>query len=316
MTSGARFTHIPVLLKEVLEYLKPKSEGHYLDGTLGLGGHAKAILTKAPNSRICGLDRDLQALDIARENLREYGSRVHYFQMPFGEFPNALRQLGWQGIDGAILDLGVSSLQLDDNSRGFSFSGDGPLDMRMDTNSGSKSAWHLVNQGNFKELRDIIALYGEEPQAAKIAKAIIDNRQKESIDTTSQLASIVINAYPPAWRRKARRNPATRTFQALRMAVNDEVGQLKVFLEHIMDWLSPGASLVIISFHSLEDRLVKQSFINWSKDCICAPHIAICDCGHKAEVKILTKKPLMASPSEIDCNPRASSAKLRALEKI
>ncbi|MDR2821088.1 MAG: 16S rRNA (cytosine(1402)-N(4))-methyltransferase RsmH [Desulfovibrio sp.] len=308
--------HIPVLLQETLTALAPRAGGRYLDGTLGLGGHAAAILDAAPGSELCGLDRDAQALKIAEERLASYGGRAHCFQSRYSRFAEALARLQWNNVDGALLDIGVSSLQLDDNDRGFSFYGNGPLDMRMDGHSGELSAWHWVNRESYARLKECIATLGEEPQAGRIARVIVEARQKAPVESTAELAALVEDAYPPAWRAKARRHPATRTFQALRMAVNNELGELKNFLDQILAWLPPGGRLVVITFHSLEDRLVKKTMRYWAEGCRCPRHVPVCVCGHRPEVRILYKKPVQAGDSELSVNPRASSAKLRAAEKI
>lgn len=307
--------HIPVLPEKVLEALAPVPGGHYLDGTLGLGGHAGSILEYAPDSEICALDRDGSALGLARERLARFEHRVHYFHLPFADFPRAIIETGWKSINGAILDLGVSSLQIDTAERGFSFLEKGPLDMRMDQNGG-KSAEYLVNKLPFEELKRIIAEYGEDPQAGRIARRIVEERKIEPFRDTGRLASVVRSAYPAAWRRNSRNHPATRTFQALRLAVNDELGQLERFLAEILKWLAPGGRLAIISFHSLEDRIVKNAMRHWASGCICSKQIPVCVCGHVPEVRILYKKPLTASAEELERNPRASSAKLRAVEKL
>lgn len=298
--------HAPVLAKEVIEYLAPKEGGRYLDGTVGLGGHAAMLLEAAPGLALCGLDRDAEALELARVRLAGFGDRVHLFHLPFNEFAQALESLGWRKLDGAFLDLGVSSLQLDRDYRGFSFKNKGPLDMRMDQGSDHACAEDIVNHADLSVLRDIIAIYGEDACAGKIAKKIIEARQKAPIADTCALAEIVCQAYPPAWRRNARRHPATRVFQALRMAVNEEEQQLKSFLATIWDWLAPGARLAIISFHSLEDRLVKKAMKKWAAKGA--------ELDQPAAV-MLHKKPLVASAEELSQNPRASSAKLRVIEK-
>lgn len=308
--------HVPVLLEETLAALAPRAEGRYLDGTLGLGGHASAILNAAANIRLCGLDRDEEALSLARERLGSHGKRVQVFHCRYSDFPQALIELGWDKVDGALLDIGVSSLQLDESERGFSFNGDGPLDMRMDQHSGQPSAWHWVNRESFARLKECIATLGEEPQAGRIARVIVEARQKASIESTAELAALVEKAYPPAWRAKARRHPATRTFQALRMAVNDELGELKRFLDRILAWLPLGGRLAVITFHSLEDRMVKQAMRRWAEGCRCPRHVPVCVCRHQPEVRILHKKPVQAGSAELGVNPRAASAKLRAVEKI
>lgn len=312
--------HIPVLLHETLEALVPALRGEgarYLDGTLGLGGHAAAIMAAAaPSARLCGLDRDEQALELARAALAPLGERAHLFHLCYGDFEEALDGLGWDRIDAALIDIGVSSLQLDEAGRGFSFNSDGPLDMRMDQGSGRPSARHWVNRESFATLKECIATLGEEPQAGRIARAIVDARQKAPIETTLQLAHIVERAYPPAWRAKARRHPATRTFQALRMAVNDELGELRRFLDAVLGRLRVGGRLAVITFHSLEDRMVKQSMRHWAEGCRCPRHVPRCVCGHTPEVRLLHKKPLTAGESELAANPRSGCAKLRAVEKI
>lgn len=308
--------HIPVLLAETIEALAPREGGRYLDGTLGLGGHSRAILEAAPHSELCGIDRDTQALGMAKETLQPFGGRVHLFHARYSEFAACLQELGWTSLDGALVDIGVSSMQLDMDERGFSFHGDGPLDMRMDRDGSDRSAWHLVNRESFERLKEYIAVLGEDPQAGRIARAIVEARQKAPIDTTGQLARLVEQAYPPAWRKKARRHPATRTFQALRMATNDELGELERFLDAILQWLPVGGRLVVITFHSLEDRMVKHAMRHWAEGCRCPAHVPVCVCHHKPEVRILYKKPLQAGDAELAANPRASSAKLRAVEKI
>ena len=226
--------HKSVLLEQALEDLAPRDGGRYLDGTLGLGGHARAILESAPGSVLCGLDRDGEALEIARERLASFGERAKLFHLPFSRYEEALDALGWDEIDGVLLDLGVSSMQLDSPDRGFSFRTDGPLDMRMDRLDGAPGARELVNRGTFDELKKILTEYGEEPLAGKIARRIIEVRSKEPVNTTARLAEIIRLSYPPEWRRSARNHPATRAFQALRMAVNDRGGRArKVFRIHI-----------------------------------------------------------------------------------
>nr|WP_040368938.1 16S rRNA (cytosine(1402)-N(4))-methyltransferase RsmH [Desulfovibrio piger] len=314
--------HIPVLMKETLAALQPVLDAgrdrpvRILDGTLGMAGHSCAMLQAAPMAELCALDRDEEALELARRRLEPFGDRVHTYHCRYSQFEEALDDLGWEKVDAVLLDIGVSSLQLDEAERGFSFYGDGPLDMRMDQHSGAPSAWHWVNRENFDRLKECIATLGEEPQAGRIARAIVDARQKSPIDTTAQLAALVEKAYPPAWRAKARRHPATRTFQALRMAVNDELGELRRFLDAILGRLSLGGRLSVISFHSLEDRMVKQTMRYWAEGCRCPRHVPVCVCHHVPEVEILYKKPVQADDDELAVNPRASSAKLRAVEKI
>ena len=322
-------THVSVLLREVLEALVTHPGGRYLDGTLGLAGHSSALLEKAgETAELCGLDRDPQALARAEERLAPYGKRCHLFALEYASFEEALDTLGWNQVDGALLDLGVSSLQLDVAERGFSLHEDGPLDMRMDMGEAlmngrrrealphTERARTFVNRADFPTLKRVIEEYGEDPQAGRIARSIVDARATSPIETTRQLAEIVWHAYPPKWRATARNHPATRTFQAIRMVVNDELGQLEHFLDRILSRLAPGGRLAIISFHSLEDRIVKQRFKLWSSDCICPPHLPRCVCGHRAEVRVLTRKPILPSQEELTLNPRSGSAKLRVAEKL
>ncbi len=317
--------HVSVLLNEVLDALAPRQGGRYLDGTLGLAGHSSALMERAEGKAfLCGLDRDPQALERAAERLAPYGENCRLFALEYASFADALDALGWDTVDGALLDIGVSSLQLDVTERGFSLHGDAPLDMRMDMGSLStegrepwtQSARTVVNMADVHTLRRIIETYGEDPQAPRIARAIVEARQKAPIETTGQLAQIVWHAYPAKWRSEARNHPATRTFQAIRMVVNDELGQLERFLDAILPRLSTGGRLAIITFHSLEDRIVKQRFRQWSTDCLCPPHLPRCVCGHHAEVALLTKKPIVPGRDEIVMNPRAGSAKLRVVEKL
>ena len=317
--------HVSVLLPEVLDALAPRPEGRYLDGTLGLAGHSAALMERAEGKAwLCGLDRDPQALERAAARLAPYGDRCRLFSLEYASFADALDALGWDTVDGALLDIGVSSLQLDVTERGFSLHGDAPLDMRMDMGSLSRagrepwaeSARTVVNMADVNTLRRIIETYGEDPQAARIARAIVEARQKAPIETTGQLADIVWRAYPAKWRETARNHPATRTFQAVRMVVNDELGQLERFLDAILPRLSTGGRLAVITFHSLEDRIVKQRFRQWSTDCLCPPHLPRCVCNHHAEVSLLTKKPIVPGRDELVSNPRAGSAKLRVVEKL
>lgn len=317
--------HVSVLLHEVLEFLAPHPGGRYLDGTLGLAGHSFALMEKSGGKAfLCGLDRDPQALLHARKRLKPYGDHCHLFSLEYASFTDALDALGWENVDGALLDIGVSSLQLDVADRGFSLHSDAPLDMRMDMGELShkgKSPWAesartVVNMADMNTLRRIIETYGEDPQAARIARAIVDERQKTPIETTGRLADIIRRAYPPKWRETARNHPATRTFQAIRMVVNDELGQLERFLDAIVSRLAVGGRLAIITFHSLEDRIVKQRFRTWSTDCLCPPHFPRCVCNHHAEVRLLTRKPIVPGKDELLINPRAGSAKLRVVEKL
>jgi 16S rRNA (cytosine1402-N4)-methyltransferase len=323
--------HTPVMLAEVLAALLPERDEQgasrplrFLDGTLGLAGHASALLEQADarglKAELLGLDRDAAAQSLAAKRLEPFGGAARLRQSAFADFPAALDELGWDLLDGALLDLGVSSLQLDSPERGFSFLHDGPLDMRMDPQSGAESASALVNRAPVARLKEIIEQYGEEPQAGRIARAIDDARAERPIGSTAELAAIVERAYPPKWRATARNHPATRTFQALRLAVNDELGQLRLFLERIVPRLRPGGRLAVISFHSLEDRLVKHFFRTAASGCLCPPHLAVtmeqCRCGHQASLRLVTRKALEPSEAEARRNGRARSARLRVAERI
>ncbi|MBF0482677.1 MAG: 16S rRNA (cytosine(1402)-N(4))-methyltransferase RsmH [Desulfovibrionaceae bacterium] len=308
--------HVPVLASEILELLAIKPGARVLDATVGLGGHARALLNAAPDVFLLGLDRDERALEEAGARLEEFGGRAALRRMRFSEFPAALEEMGWDGLDAVLADLGVSSMQLDDAGRGFSFLADGPLDMRMGASDGLAPASRLVNKASFEELRRIIGEYGEDPMAGRIARAIKAAREKAPIETTVRLAAVVEAAYPAKWRALARNHPATRTFQALRMAVNRELDDLAAFLSNIVDYLRPGARLAVISFHSLEDRLVKQAFRREAAGCVCPPGAARCVCRGMPRLAIVTKKPLTASASEVAANSRSRSAKLRVAERL
>ena len=278
--------HIPVLLDEIVSWINPRPGGRYLDGTLGLGGHTRALLQHCRGkAEILGIDRDLQTLNQAEKSLQDISGKIIFAHTSFGLFENVLREIGWSQVDGALLDLGVSSMQIDQSERGFSFLQDGPLDMRMDPSSGTPPAKRLVNTCSVYELKDIISRLGEDPLAGRIARAIADARQIRTIETTLELADIVSKAYPAKMRATARNHPATRTFQALRMAVNKELEDLSDFLAAIPGRLTPGARVAVISFHSLEDRLVKQAFRRESKDCG-----APCGCSPPDPSRRATKK--------------------------
>jgi 16S rRNA (cytosine1402-N4)-methyltransferase len=309
--------HLPVMSKEVCELLAVRSGMRVLDATLGLGGHSLALLAQAEGKvEILGLDRDETAIERASENLAGHPGRLHAMRMRFSQFPDALAELGWDGVDAALADVGVSSPQLDEADRGFSFVADGPLDMRMGSADGVEPAENIVNYWSYERLRELIRELGEEPQAGRIARAIVNEREKKPITGTLELAKLVERAYPPKWRATARNHPATRTFQALRMAVNQELEELQEFLDKIVDYLHPGGRVAVISFHSLEDRLVKRAFRREASGCLCPPRQPYCTCGHSPRVRILTKKPLIPSPEEAAANPRARSAKLRVVERL
>lgn len=310
-----------MLLNEVLEALVPRAGGRYLDGTLGLGGHAAAVLARADAvpgipAELCGLDRDAAALAVAGERLAAYGGRVHCFHSRYSAFADALDALGWDAVDGALIDIGVSSMQIDTAERGFSFHADGPLDMRMDGDGPELSARQMLRSIRVDELRRILAAYGEDPQAGRIARAVVAARERQPIETTRQLAAIVASAYPAAWRARARNHPATRTFQALRMAVNDEVGELERFLDAILPRLRPGGRVAVISFHSIEDRIVKHRMRRWAQACVCPSQAVRCVCGHEPEARLLTARPIRPGQAEVARNPRSASARLRVAEKL
>ncbi len=311
------YSHTPVLLAEVLDQLNPRPGGCYLDGTLGLGGHSRAILERCDGqAQLLGIDRDAEALKLARANLADFADNVVLRQGLYSRFDEYLDELGWTDLDGALIDIGVSSLQLDAGERGFSFAHDGPLDMRMSAQPGTPSAKDLVNTADARALRSIIAELGEDPQAGRIAAAIVEARRGAVIESTGQLARIVESAYPAKWRATARNHPATRTFQALRMAVNDELGELEAFLRKIPQRLKVGGRVAVLTFHSLEDRLVKRAFREGAETCVCPPHVLQCACGHRAVYRILTRKPVTAGAEELKRNSRAGSAKLRVAERI
>jgi 16S rRNA (cytosine1402-N4)-methyltransferase len=300
---------------EVLHYLAPQPGKVYVDGTLGGGGHARQILeASAPDGILIGFDRDTDALDAATGNLAPYGTRVRLFHGNFADMAERFKQLGVSGIDGFLLDLGVSSFQLDKGERGFSFQQDAPLDMRMDDSSGETAA-HLVNYLAEKELAKIIRDYGEERWAVRIANHIMKARMVAPIETTLQLADIIKGAIPRAkW--EERLHPATRTFQALRIAVNDELGSLEKGLKAAINMLNRGGRIAVISFHSLEDRIVKNIFRDAATGCICPKEVPVCICGRIPRLKKVTGKPVLPGREEVLSNPRSRSAKLRVAEKL
>lgn len=304
--------HKSVLLAEVIQALQPRAGGIYIDGTIGAGGHAAAILeASAPDGQLFGLDRDESALKLAAQQLAEFGSRLHLVHSNFDQLRQVATQHNIPRAHGILLDLGISSMHVDQAERGFSFLTDGPLDMRMDRTAGQTAA-DLVNHLPEKELADLLYHYGEERQSRRIARAIVKARP---IRRTRELAQVIVSAVGGRWEGgKGRIHPATRSFQALRIAVNDELASLERALPQALDWLQPGGRLAVISFHSLEDRIVKQYFKQESQDCICPPEQPVCICRHKATIDIITKKPITPSLQEIDKNPRARSAKLRVVE--
>ena len=311
----ATFHHLSVLAAEVLQFLTPGSGGVYVDGTLGGAGHAGLIMeASAPDGVLVGIDRDPTAIGVARSRLAPFGDRVRIVHGGFGDLAQHLAALGIDSIDGLLLDLGVSSHQLDAPERGFSFQADAPLDMRMDPTTGVTAA-DLVNTLSHGELARIIREYGEERWAGRIASFICTAREEAQSWTTLRLAELVKGAIPrKAW--EERIHPATRTFQALRIAVNRELEQLEAGLAAGIGLLRPGGRVVVISFHSLEDRIVKNCFRAHASGCVCPKGLPICQCGKMPALKILTARPVTAGADELVANPRARSAKLRAAVKL
>lgn len=300
---------------EVLALLAPQSGETFLDGTVGGGGHARLILeATAPDGRLLGLDRDATALRRTAEFLAPFGERVTLRQRNFSAAETVLAELGWVGVDGLLLDLGVSSFQLDEGERGFSFRNDAPLDMRMDQSAGATAA-EVLNSLAADELKRIFREYGEERWAGRIARRIVQTRQESPLATTKELAELVRDTVPGG-RVPGRIHPATRVFQALRIHVNDELEHLRQALAGAIDLLKPGGRLAVISFHSLEDRMVKQFFQEQVRTCICPPRLPVCACDRQPRVELLTRKGLRASQEEIAINPRARSAILRGVRRL
>lgn len=307
--------HIPVLLKETINYLTPKSGKTYVDGTLGNGGHAEKILAvSSPKGKLIGIDQDKESLEIASKRLSKFKNRVIYINDNFRNLKKILNKLGIAKVDGILLDLGISTYQLE-SKRGFSFSNNQLLDMRMDK-SQSLTAEEIINHYSESELVKIIKEQGEEPYAKKIASAIVKQRQQKKIKSTNELVEIIKKCIPPEKRYKQKKHFATSTFRAFRMTVNDELGALKDFLNQSLSVLNKNSQIVIISFHSLEDRIVKNFLKDKAKNCICPPKQPICNCGHRASLKILTKKAITPSTKELSKNPKSRSAKLRAAQII
>jgi 16S rRNA (cytosine1402-N4)-methyltransferase len=307
--------HTPVMLEKVLQSLRCKPGGIYVDGTLGGGGHARAILENtAPDGLLIGIDRDDDALLESEKRLQPFGQRKILIKGNFADIGEILTNLNIRKVDGILLDLGVSSHQLDTADRGFSFSLDAPLDMRMDQSSRYR-AYDLVHLSPEKELRKVIRDYGEEPMAGRIARAILAKRASAPIRTTIELADVVCRAVRRQGVRK-KGHPATRTFQAIRIAVNQELSNLSTAMDAGIDQLGQGGRFSIISFHSLEDRIVKETFRSWEGRCQCPPGLPVCQCQREAKLRVLTRKPLRPEASESETNPRARSARLRTAEKI
>lgn len=310
----SEFHHVSVLLEECIDGLNIKPDGIYVDGTLGGAGHSSRIAAKLTTGRLIGIDRDPVALKAAGERLAPFGDRVTLVHSNFCKIKQVLRDLNIQGVDGILLDLGVSSPQLDDGSRGFSYMADAPLDMRMN-NEDALTAHTVVNTWSQEELKRILFTYGEERYAPKIAAAICRRREEKPIETTLELVDVIRSAMPAAALRE-KQHPAKRSFQAIRIAVNDELGSVEKVMEDAIPVLNPGGRLAIITFHSLEDRIVKQGMADAAKGCTCPPNFPVCVCGNKPKVKIISRKPIVSGEEELEINPRARSAKLRVCEKI
>ena len=310
----SEFFHISVLLQECLDGLNIKPDGIYVDGTLGGAGHSSQIAARLTTGRLIGIDRDPVALKAAGERLAPCADRVTLVHSNFCEIRNVLNELGIDRVDGILLDLGVSSPQLDDGQRGFSYMVDAPLDMRMN-NGDSLSAHTVVNAWTYEELKRILYDYGEERYAPQIAAAICRHRESAPIETTLELVDIIRSAMPASALRE-KQHPAKRSFQAIRIAVNDELGSVEKVMTDAVDCLNPGGRMAVITFHSLEDRIVKNSMADAAKGCTCPPNFPVCVCGKKPKVKLISRKPIVASQEELDTNPRARSAKLRVCEKL
>ena len=302
-----------MLVREVIECLRPGPGKRYFDGTVGGGGHAEQILIESsPDGQVLAVDRDDTALGETQKRLGRFEGRVIARQASFADAKDILTEIGWNGVDGVILDLGMSSDQIDSPERGFSFRAAARLDMRMDRRQ-TVDARQIVNSFALEQLERIFRVYGEEPRARRIAQAIVAGRKQHTLETTAQLVQLIERI---KGRGRRDHHPATQVFQALRIAVNQELQQLEQFLESGYETLRPGGRMVIISFHSLEDRIVKAAFRKWNRACLCPPRALSCRCGWSQKVKLLTKKPIMPSASEIHANPRARSAKMRAVERM
>ena len=310
----SEFYHVSVLLDECIEGLNIKPNGIYVDGTLGGAGHSSQIAARLTTGMLIGIDRDTVALKAAGERLAPSGDRVKLVHSNFCEIKQVLEDLGIDGVDGILLDLGVSSPQLDDGERGFSYMADAPLDMRMNRQD-ALNAYTVVNTWPQEELKRILYDYGEERYAPQIAGAICRRRAEKPIETTLELVDVIRSAMPPAALRE-KQHPAKRSFQAIRIAVNDELGSVEKVMRDAIPCLNPGGRLAIITFHSLEDRIVKSGMNAASKGCTCPPNFPVCVCGKKPKVKLISKKPITSTQQELDRNPRARSAKLRVCEKL
>jgi 16S rRNA (cytosine1402-N4)-methyltransferase len=306
--------HVPVMPEEVAEVLRLRPGRRYVDATVGEGGHAyRMLVDSSPDGQLLALDWDDQAIEKSRRRLETFGERVRFARASFGELRHVLCDVGWsEGADGILVDLGLSTLQLGRRERGFSFSADGPLDMRMDRRRSARAA-DLVRDLDERDLADIIFRFGEEPASRRIARAIVTERRIRPIETTAQLRDVIVRA---GIRTRPGRDPATRTFQALRIAVNSELEEIEHLLDHGWELMREGGRLAILSYHSLEDRMVKHAFKRWASSCICPPGVPMCNCGWHARVRLVRSRRLPPSEAEVAANPRARSAGLRAVERL
>lgn len=309
-----QFTHRPVLLDECIKALNIRSDGVYLDGTLGRAGHSREIVKRLNTGRLICVDRDDAALEAAKDRLADWMDKVTLVHSNFDQVDSILTELGLPGIDGMLFDLGVSSPQLDDGSRGFSYMADAPLDMRMDR-SEELTAADVVNTWTQEELRRILFQYGEERCAPQIAGAIVRRREEKPIETTLELVEVIKSAMPAKALRE-KQHPAKRSFQAIRIAVNDELASVDRMLRSAVPRLNKGGRLAVITFHSLEDRIVKTGMAEFAKGCTCPPDFPVCVCGKTPDVKLVSRKPILPTEREVEENPRARSAKLRVCEKL
>lgn len=306
--------HVSVLLNECIDNLNTDPAGTYVDGTLGMGGHSEKIAEKLTTGRLICIDRDASAIDYARERLKLFSDRITFVHANFADTVKVLDDLGIEGVNGMLFDLGVSSPQLDETERGFSYMKDAPLDMRMDRSEGL-TAYDIVNTWSEERLNRILWDYGEEKYARRISRAIINKREKKPIESTLELSDTIKSAMPPQALRE-KQHPAKRSFQAIRIAVNDELGAVAKMAETVPDRLLPGGRLCIISFHSLEDRIVKSAIAARENGCTCPREAPICTCGFVKTLKSVYRKPILPSEEEIENNPRARSAKLRVAERV
>ena len=310
----SEFHHVSVLLEECIQGLAIKPDGIYVDGTLGGAGHSSRIAAKLTTGRLIGIDRDNVALEAAAERLRPFEDRVTLVHANFCDMDQALQGLGIDKVDGILLDLGVSSPQLDDGQRGFSYMTDAPLDMRMNGED-VRDARQIVNTWSYEELKRILYDYGEERFAPRIAAAICRRREQAPIETTLELVDVIKSAMPASALRE-KQHPAKRSFQAIRIAVNDELSSVDRMIQAAVPRLNQGGRLAVITFHSLEDRIVKNAMAEAAKGCTCPPSFPVCVCGKKPQVRIVTRKPIVSGEEELERNPRARSAKLRICEKL